>query len=99
MNKHARRTALVAGMCLSLTWINSPQALAASSDFYAAQQTKSISGVVMDASGIPVIGANVLEKGTTNGVITDLDGNFTLNVNPGLHWLSLSSAMSAKRLW
>ena len=83
MNKHARRTALVAGMCLSLTWINSPQALAASSDFYAAQQTKSISGVVVDASGIPVIGANVLEKGTTNGVITDLDGNFTLNVNPG----------------
>ena len=82
MNKHARRTALVAGMCLSLTWMNSPQALAAN-DFYAAQQTKSISGVVVDASGIPVIGANVLEKGTTNGVITDLDGNFTLNVNPG----------------
>lgn len=31
----------------------------------------------------PVIGANVLEKGTTNGVITDIDGNFTLNVQPG----------------
>lgn len=31
----------------------------------------------------PIIGANVLEKGTTNGVITDIDGNFTLNVKPG----------------
>ena len=31
----------------------------------------------------PIIGANVLEKGTTNGVITDIDGNFALNVKPG----------------
>ena len=31
----------------------------------------------------PVIGASVVEKGTTNGVVTDFDGNFTLNVKPG----------------
>ena len=31
----------------------------------------------------PVIGANILEKGTTNGVITDIDGNFALDVQPG----------------
>ena len=43
---------------------------------------KKITGTVTDAMG-PVIGANVLEKGTTNGVITDIDGNFTLNVQPG----------------
>ncbi|MGN0048513.1 MAG: SusC/RagA family TonB-linked outer membrane protein [Bacteroides sp.] len=45
-------------------------------------QTKKITGTVSDAMG-PIIGANVLEKGTTNGVITDIDGNFTLNVKPG----------------
>ncbi|MDR2533772.1 MAG: SusC/RagA family TonB-linked outer membrane protein [Tannerellaceae bacterium] len=41
---------------------------------------KRITGVVTDASGQPVIGANILEKGTTNGAITDLDGRFSLNV-------------------
>ena len=83
MNKHARRAALAAGMCLSLIGISTPQALAAPAELYASQQAKKVSGVIIDATGLPVIGANVLEKGTTNGVITDLDGNFTLNVKPG----------------
>ena len=39
-----------------------------------------VSGVVKDVTGEPIIGANVVEKGTTNGSITDIDGNFTLNV-------------------
>lgn len=47
------------------------------------QQTKKITGVVVDETGFPVTGANVIEKGTTNGVITDLDGNFTLEVADG----------------
>ncbi len=47
------------------------------------QQAKTIHGVVLDNAGIPVIGANVVEKGTTNGTITDLDGNFTLSVSAG----------------
>ena len=47
------------------------------------QQSQSISGVVVDASGISVIGASVVEKGTTNGTITDMDGRFKLNVKPG----------------
>ncbi len=42
-----------------------------------------ISGKVSDAQGVPVIGANIIEKGTTNGIVTDLDGNFTLNVEKG----------------
>ena len=46
------------------------------------QATKKITGTVVDAQG-PVIGASVMEKGTTNGTVTDFDGNFTLNVNPG----------------
>ena len=45
------------------------------------QATKKITGTVVDAQG-PVIGASVVEKGTTNGTVTDFDGNFTLNVNP-----------------
>lgn len=45
-------------------------------------QKKSITGVVTDATGESIIGASVVEVGTTNGVITDLDGKFTLSVNP-----------------
>ncbi len=44
------------------------------------QQSVTIKGVVKDKTGEPIIGANVLEKGTTNGVITDFDGNFSLQV-------------------
>ena len=46
------------------------------------QQKKTVTGKVTDAMG-PVIGANVLVKGTSNGVITDIDGNFSLEVEPG----------------
>lgn len=41
-------------------------------------QGKSIKGVVLDQNSEPIIGANVLVEGTTNGAITDLDGNFSL---------------------
>ena len=40
-----------------------------------------VKGVVKDTSGEAIIGASVLEKGTTNGTITDFDGNFALNVS------------------
>lgn len=43
------------------------------------QQTITVKGTVTDAEGEPLIGVNVLEVGTTNGTVTDLDGNFTLN--------------------
>lgn len=46
-----------------------------------AQNGKKITGVVSDALG-PIIGANVIVKGTTNGAITDLDGKFTLTDVP-----------------
>ena len=49
----------------------------------AVQQSVTVSGVITDKTGEPVIGANVLEKGTTNGVITDFDGNYTLTVSGG----------------
>ena len=49
--------------------------------FIQQQAAKKITGSVTDADGEPIIGANVVEKGTTNGVITDIDGNFSLNVS------------------
>ena len=42
------------------------------------QQARKITGVVKDQTGEPVIGANVVVKGTTNGTITDIDGRYTL---------------------
>ena len=46
-------------------------------------QNKTVTGTVKDESGQGVIGASVLEKGTTKGVITDLDGNYSINVKVG----------------
>lgn len=44
------------------------------------QKKKIVTGVVLDTTGEPVIGANVVEKGTTNGTVTDLDGKFRLEI-------------------
>ena len=44
------------------------------------QASRRISGKVVDAEGQPVIGANVVEKGTGHGVITDVDGRFSLEI-------------------
>lgn len=83
MNLDLKRTALLVGACSLFCMGYSHQALAASVDaIEAVQQSKKITGTVSDELG-PIVGANVLEKGTTNGMITDMDGNFSLNVNPG----------------
>ncbi len=55
--------------------------------------SKKVTGTVVDVAGVPVIGANVMVKGTTNGTITDMDGKFTLEVPEGavlqvfLYWI------------
>ena len=46
-----------------------------------ARDKKTITGKIVDMSGEPIIGANIVEKGTTNGTITDADGNFSLEVS------------------
>lgn len=46
------------------------------------QKGKVITGIVRDATGEPVIGANIVEKGTTNGTISDMNGKFSLTVAP-----------------
>ena len=47
------------------------------------QSGKVVTGTIVDPSGMPVIGANVMVKGTTNGTITDMDGKFSLEVEEG----------------
>ncbi|MDD4417936.1 MAG: TonB-dependent receptor [Bacteroides graminisolvens] len=83
MNFDLRKIALLVGVCSTCSFGYTPHSFAASVGAVSeVQQSKKISGVVTDAMG-PIIGANVLEKGTTNGVLTDFDGKFSLNVKPG----------------
>ncbi len=51
-------------------------------DLAVVQQANKVTGTVKDALG-PIIGASVMEKGTSNGTITDMDGKFSLNVRSG----------------
>ncbi len=76
---------LLVGALASLGLGYTTEAYAASPNQMAnsVQQTKKVTGNVTDAEG-PVVGASVVEKGNpSNGAVTDLDGNFTLNVKPG----------------
>jgi TonB-linked SusC/RagA family outer membrane protein len=82
MNQTFRKTALLVSAMALLGTGYSTNAHAAGAPQEVQQATKKITGSVVDAMG-PVIGASVVEKGTTNGTVTDFDGNFTLNVKPG----------------
>lgn len=46
------------------------------------EKTKTITGVVKDETGDPIVGVNVVEKGTTNGTVTDIDGRYSINLSP-----------------
>ena len=85
MNQNFRKTMLLMGACATLGLSYSTNVLATPpyQTVNSVQQAKKVSGNVTDAEG-PVIGASVVEKGNpSNGAVTDLDGNFTLNVKPG----------------
>ena len=82
MNRKFRKTALLMSAMALFGLGYSSNAYAAEAVQDVQQATKKITGTVVDASG-PVIGASVIEKGSSNGVVTDFDGNFTLNVKPG----------------
>ncbi len=82
MNQTFRKTALMVGAFSLLGMCYSPEVYAADAVQDVQQATKKITGTVVDAQG-PIIGASIMEKGTTNGTITDFDGNFTLSVKPG----------------
>ena len=80
--KKCKNTLLCGTLTLCL-WGGFSQVRAASFENFAIeQQSNKVTGIVNDEFG-PVIGASVVEKGTSNGVVTDLDGKFSLNVKPG----------------
>lgn len=71
------------GISLSLLMIGGISSLpfqTVSAEVSITQQTRKVTGTVTDNSGEPLLGVNVIEQGTTNGTITDLDGNYTLEV-------------------
>ena len=80
--KKCKSTLLYSTLVLCL-WGGFPQVRAASFESFAIeQQSNKVIGTVKDEFG-PVIGASVVEKGTSNGVVTALNGKFSLNVKPG----------------
>ena len=67
-------------MIASVLLAGGPQiAFADVNEVQTAWQSGTVKGRVVDTNGEPIIGATVLVKGTTNGMVTDIDGNFTLN--------------------
>lgn len=72
--KNTGLTFTVEGINIILSENNKPEANAKQ------QHTKKITGTVVDQHGVPVIGANIVEKGTTNGTVTAIDGKFSIEV-------------------
>ena len=93
MNEDRKRRGFAYGkyltaMALTTLFLGSSHAIAAataSSSYEVTEQMQAvtITGLVVDAKGEPIIGASVVEKGTANGGITDIDGKFSLKVSVG----------------
>lgn len=77
MQKQVRLVSML--LCLGMGVAGALPAYAASDEVATVQQNGDCKGVVKDAMGEPVIGASVVVKGTTNGTITDIDGNFSIS--------------------
>lgn len=78
--KFSSKRILFSAAMVSALCVGSPQqAVANVNEVQAVAQTGTVKGVVIDATGEPVIGANIMVKGTTNGTITDINGNFSLS--------------------
>ena len=66
---------------LSILWLlGVPEAQAASRSEFRDMKPIAVSGIIIDEEGLPLPGANVLEKGTSNGTVSDIDGSFKLQV-------------------
>ncbi len=78
-----KHTRMLATFCACFLFLSLPGVYATeySSVVEAQQSKKTITGIVYDENGETMIGANVVEKGTTNGAMTDIDGKFTLEVS------------------
>lgn len=85
--------------CTSLPIAALPTSVETTSPTEITQQAMQVDGLVLDAMGEPIIGASVVVKGTTNGVVTDLDGKFQIpNVKKEVPSRFLISAMQHKTL-
>ena len=85
VKKIPKRIILFSMVVVSALWVGSPLELhATDTNIINSVQvvTKQLTGKVIDSTGESIIGASVVVKGTTNGVITDFDGNFTLKDVP-----------------
>lgn len=82
MSKKGYANAYLLFICVSYAWC---------------QQLKKVSGKIVDDLKVPMIGVSVIEKGTSNGVISDLDGNYELQVKEGATIVFLMSVMSLKK--
>ena len=93
MNENRKRRGLahskfLTAVAISALFLSSGNLLAAESTAATPgvteqMQAVTVSGVVVDSQGEPVIGASVVEKGTTNGIVTNIDGKFTISVKAG----------------
>lgn len=89
--KVASKQVLLATMLVSGFLAGLPEsAFAHVNEVNVVQQGKVVKGQVVDSNGEPIIGATIKEKGTKNGVVTDLDGNYTLNVSSASSIVSVS---------
>ncbi|NCC88719.1 MAG: SusC/RagA family TonB-linked outer membrane protein, partial [Clostridia bacterium] len=70
----------VKGSQIILSPKNVHDQIAAAENLAQQQQKRRITGTVVDIDGESIIGANIIENGATNGTVTDIDGNFTLEV-------------------
>lgn len=78
LNELSRQTGLSFKKINNTISVSKPQTQSVSQSI--TQSSKKLIGQILDHHGEPIIGANVLVKGTTNGTITDIDGNFSLEV-------------------
>lgn len=88
MNKqHVLQKRIIFGLLflggVSLSYASTEKDFGLSTPMSIAQQTLIVQGMVTDTNGEPIIGASVVEEGTTNGVITNVDGNFSIQVSIG----------------
>ena len=97
MKLYFKQTTILMGMCSTLG-MYAPEVQASNGEANSliatsVQQTKKVTGNISDSMG-PLIGATIKEKGTGNGVVTDLDGNFSrLFANFGAHNAQLQNSL------
>ena len=81
LRKLSGRSLLYTAMAFSFLISNPLTLFADQHASHIIMQAGVVKGLVVDTTGEPIIGASVVEKGTTNGTVSNLDGNFTLNVS------------------